>query len=155
MVLERHGWKLLYHPVFGDHYLRLRARARELKEQLSPQELAAHPDVKLLAAVRRTIMDTVPEDPNRPDFWLGANLDKFRRVKRHGLPDRYRLFYAFSSTTKTVIYLYLNDSMTLRKAGSPTDPYEIFAGLVSSGRIGSDFEANYAQWRRAPGHATP
>lgn len=151
MVLERHGWKLLYHPVFGDHYIKLRARARELKAELPAAEFKAHPDVKLVAAVKRVVIDTVPQDPNRPDFWLRANLAKFRRLKGYGLPDRYRLFYVFSSTAKTIIYLYLNDSATLRKEGAATDPYEIFAGLVASGRIGKDFEENYAQWRRAHG----
>lgn len=96
MVLEVNGWKLLYHPVFGDRYAQLRARARELKASLPPREFTKHPDVKLVAAVRRAILEIIPEDPNRPDFWLGADLAAFRRVKGYGLPDRYRLYYVFS-----------------------------------------------------------
>lgn len=151
MVLERHGWRLLYHPIFGDHYIKLRARVRALKAELPEEQFKAHPDAKVVAAVKRAITDTVPQDPNRPDFWLRANLAKFRRLKGYGLPARHRLFYVFSSTAKTIIYLYLNDSATLRKEGATTDPYEIFAGLVASGQIGQDFEANYARWRRAHG----
>lgn len=154
MVLERHGWKLLYHPIFGDHYIDLRTRARALKAQLPAERFSTHPDVKLVAAVKRVITDTVPQDPNRPDFWLRGDLAKFRRLKAYGLPDRYRLFYAFSSTARTIIYLYLNDTATLRKEGAATDPYEIFAGLVVSGQIGADFEANYARWRQVHGDQT-
>lgn len=105
--------------------------------------------MKLVAAVKRVVTDIVPEDPNRSDFWLGADLAKFRRVKRHGLPERYRLFYVFSSTARTVIYLYLNDEATLRKAGAATDAYGVFAGMVAAGRIGADLESNYAQWQGA------
>ncbi len=149
MVLETHGWKVLYHPLFGDRYNELRARVRKLKEQLTADAFRAHPVAKLLKAVSNTILETVPLDPNRADFWLVGDLARFRRVKKHGLPDRFRLFYAFSSEAKTIIYLYLNDRDTLRKKGAKTDPYEIFGDLVSSGRIGKDFEANYEQWQRA------
>ena len=70
-------------------------------------------------------------------------------MKRHGLPDRLRLFYVFSSEAKTITYLYLNDRGTLRKHGAATNPYAIFSDLVSSGKIRKDFEANYKQWERA------
>lgn len=149
MVLEVNGWKIFYHPVFGDHYNQLRARARELKETLSADEFKAHSEVKLLAAVKRAITEVVPTDPNRADFWLRDDLAKFRRVKGFGLPDRCRLFYVFSSAAKTVIYLYLNDAGTLRKEGARTDPYAVFADLVDSGKLGDDYEANYAQWLQA------
>lgn len=151
MVLEVNGWKLLYHPVFGDRYAQLRARARELKASLPAGEFSTHPDVKLVAAIRRAILEIIPEDPNRPDFWLSADLAAFRRVKGYGLPDRYRLYYVFSSTASTVIILYLNDSASLRKDAAKTDPYRVFARLVRSGSIGKDFDANLAQWKKARG----
>lgn len=91
MVLVQNGWKLLYHPVFGDRYAELRERVRVLKKRLGNAEFARHPDVKLVAAVRRAVLEIVPQDPNRPDFWLKDDLAKFRRVKGYGLPDRYRL----------------------------------------------------------------
>lgn len=149
MVLIQNGWKLFYHPVFGFHYGQLRDRARLLKKRLGNAEFTRHPDVKLVAAVRRVILETIPEDPNRPDFWLKGDLAKFRRVKGYGLPDRYRLFYVFSKQQQAVIVLYLNESGTLRKQGAKSDPYEVFSGLLGSGRLGSDFDQNLAQWKRA------
>jgi len=149
VVLVQNGWKLFYHPVFGDRYAELRDRARALKKQLPRNEFVRHPEVKLVAAVRRVVLESIPENPNRPDFWLKGDLAKFRRVKRYGLPDRYRLFYVFSEQQKVVIVLYLNERGTLRKEGAKTDPYEVFGELVRSGRIGADFEANVAHWKNA------
>lgn len=149
MVLVKNGWSLRYHRVFGDHYNELRARVRRLRETLPRDEFIHHPEAKLLAAVKRAIEDTVPAEPNRPDFWLKGDLSEFRRVKGYGLPDRYRLFYVFSQKARSIIYLYLNDSGTLRKEGSKTDPYEVFSDLVSSGRIGKDFDTNLKQWQKA------
>jgi len=148
VVLIQNGWKLLYHPVFGDRYAELRERVRVLKK-LGNADFARQPDVKLVAAVRRAVLEIVPQDPNRPDFWLKDDLAKFRRVKGYGLPDRYRLFYAFSEREKVIIVLYLNETATLRKDNAKTDPYEVFKNMVRSGRVGSDFEANLKQWKNA------
>ena len=67
-------------------------------------------------------------------------------MKKHGLPERYRLFYTFSSVERVIIPLYLNDTATLRKRGAGSDPYEIFKRMVRRGAVGSDFEANWQEW---------
>jgi hypothetical protein len=67
-------------------------------------------------------------------------------VKKHGLPERYRLFYTFSSVERVIIPLYLNDARTLRKRGAGSDPYEIFKRMVRRGEVGSNFEANWEAW---------
>jgi toxin YhaV len=147
------GWTLLFHPVFGDRYEALRARGKQLKATLPEAEFKQHSDVKLWAAARRAISETIPAGPNHPDYWLKRDLAKFRRLKGHGLPDRYRLFHVFSEQAKVVIYLYLNDSGTLRKEGSKTDPYAVFKDLVDSGKIGADFDENLKQWKAAQARA--
>lgn len=65
------------------------------------------------------------------------------------MPERYRLFYTFSSAERVIIPLYLNDADTLRKRGAGSDPYEIFKRMVRRGEVGSDFEANWKQWLSA------
>ncbi len=62
------------------------------------------------------------------------------------MPERYRLFYTFSSVERVIIPLYLNDAHTLRKRGAGSDPYEIFKRMVRRGEVGSDFEANWEEW---------
>jgi toxin YhaV len=147
MPLVVNGWTLLYHPLFGRRYTALRNEARRLKRELTPQAFARHPLVKLAAAVQRLVMQIVPADPNAPEFRLRGELAKFRRAKGRGLPPRYRLFWVFSETTRTVILLYLNDEATLRKEGARSDPYVVFGGLVRRGEIGDDFEENLRVWR--------
>ena len=77
---------------------------------------------------------------------MEEDLSKFRRVKKHGLPERFRFFYTFSSVQRVIIPFCLNDAKTLRKRGAGSDPYEIFKRMVSQGNIGSDFEANWNEW---------
>ncbi len=89
----------------------------------------------------------MPDEPDHPDFRLTGELSRFRRAKGRGLPSRYRLFWVFSSRARAIVFLYLNDPSTLRKAGARTDPYEVFRGLVRRGEIGGDFESNLARWR--------
>ncbi|MGH7777911.1 MAG: type II toxin-antitoxin system YhaV family toxin, partial [Candidatus Dormibacterales bacterium] len=88
-----------------------------------------------------------PEDPDRKEFRLEGELAMFRRVKKRGLPARYRLFYVFSSEAQAIIFLYLNDDRTLREEGARRDPYVVFTGLLRRGEIGGDFEKNYERWQ--------
>jgi toxin YhaV len=90
---------------------------------------SAHPDVKLLSAVVRLIETVVPADPDHPDFRLSGGLGRFRRAKGHGLPSRYRLFWVFSSQARAIVFLYLNDASSLRKARAKSDPYARFSAL--------------------------
>ena len=146
-----HGWTILFTEPFLSSYGDLSANARRLKGELSNEEYAEHPDVKLFLAVRELTKDVVPSDPHHRDYQLRGELAKFRRTKGRGLPRRYRLFWAFSDQSKAIIFLYLNDADSLRKEGGRTDPYRLFAGMVQRGEVGSDFEDNYLRWRLARG----
>lgn len=140
------GWLVLYGPEFARTYERLRAEVRKLKNELPPDVYPRHATVKLFAHVRRFVRDIAPANPNATDFMLEGDLARFRRGKGYGIPDRYRIIWVFSSTRRVIIFLYLNDESTLRKAGAATDPYEVFRHLLRQGRIDADFEANYRLW---------
>jgi hypothetical protein len=47
--------------------------------------------------------------------------------------ERYRLFYRFSRKEKVIVYAWVNDEGTLRKAGSKSDPYAVFCAMLDSG----------------------
>jgi toxin YhaV len=149
VALVVNGWTLLYHPIFGERYAALRDVARRLKRRLPPAEYVQHPMVKLAAAVHRLITETVPAGPDAPEYRLHGALAKFRRAKGHGLPPRYRLFWVFSRQASVIIFLYLNDDTTLRKAGGRKDPYALFQRLVTRGEVGTDFAAYLRAWQRA------
>ena len=130
-------------------------RATGLRAKLSEEEYRRHPDVKLLAAVQRAVTDIIPANPNAAEFRLRGDLGNFRRLKKRGLPERYRLFYTYSSRAKAIILLYLNDANTLRAQGSSNDPYVVFNGLLARTDIGPDFHANWAVWVKANPELAP
>jgi toxin YhaV len=129
-----------FHPEFAKRFDALLVNA----EKATRAERGDHPDVKLLAAVVRLVETVVPADPDHPDFRLRGGLGRFRRAKGHGLPSRYRLFWVFSSRARAIVFLYLNDASSLRKAGARSDRYARFSALLRRGELGADFDANVA-----------
>lgn len=92
------------------------------------------PVTKLLATIRRYTHEIIPRDPNAAEFrqgnTLGADNRHWFRAKFHEL---YRLFYRFSSREKIIVYAWVNDEATLRKAGAKTDPYAVFRAMLEAG----------------------
>ena len=132
------GWQLFYFKVFKAALDELEQTVTKLARQ-DPSGYKSHPKTRLLASVYKAINQTVPTDPDHPDFRLGKTLGRqytnWRRVKK-GMPDRYRLFFRFASKPiKLIVYVWFNDEDTLRKAGSKTDVYEVFKKMLSRGQV--------------------
>ena len=134
------GWKLYVHPLFRDQLMRLVEQVDALAKK-SPATYREEPATKLLATINRYIRETIPRDPNAPEFRQGNTLGKdnrhWFRAKFH---ERYRLFYRFATKEKVIIYAWVNDEKTLRKAGSKTDPYTVFRGMLEAGDPPSNIE---------------
>lgn len=143
------GWRVLFTEPFTTRYGDLSGRARALSVALSREDYQRHAEAKLFKTVFKIVYEIVPADPDHPDFRLAGELKPFRRVKGRGLPRRMRLFFVFSEKARTIIFLYLNNAGTLRKAGDRHDPYDVFRGLIRKGEIGGDFGSNYEHWKRA------
>lgn len=135
-MTTRNNYLLKIHELFYQRTVDLTDEIIKLKQKLSFEELTQHPVFKLAYRVYNAALDIIPADPNHPDYRLEGNLRKYRRYKR-GL-ERYRLFFGFSSQPKIILYLYLNDEKTLRKAGSKSDPYEQFKKFVNQGKVSHD-----------------
>jgi toxin YhaV len=105
---------------------------KQLKAELAEADYLGHPDVKLLAAVMEGIKEKIVLDPLATQFVLTGPLRRYGRMKRMGLPNRYRLFFrAFSSEERQVlIVLWLGYP---RKAGDKRDCYEVFTKMVGNG----------------------
>lgn len=131
------GWRLFYFKLFAEILTSLENEVRAIAEK-NPEDFEHHPKTKLLADVFKSITEDVPANPMDRKFMLGKTLGKqyadWRRVKR-GLPNRYRLFFRFTSTQKSVIYAWLNDENTLRKEGSKNDVYTVFARMLANGSM--------------------
>ena len=132
------GWRLYYFRIFQAALDELEATVTQLARE-KPKTYKTHPKTKLLASVYKAITDTVPSNPDAPEFRLGKTLGAhnthWRRVKK-GLPERYRLFFRFaSSPTKVIVYVWFNDEDSLRKAGAKTDVYETFQSMLARGVV--------------------
>jgi toxin YhaV len=140
-VIERNGWKLYAHPAFSQR-LEALVLAVETLEKQQPQSYRAHPKTKLLKRFLDLILAEVPRDPNAREFQLGNTLGPaYRHWRRAKFLGRFRLFFRFSSTHKTIIYAWVNDEMTLRKAGAQTDAYTVFTKRLQEGNPPDNWDA--------------
>jgi toxin YhaV len=137
--MEFRGWRLFVHPLFQAQLEKLAARV-EKQAAKDPQGYSSHPAAKLLASVNHYMREVIPRDPNSPEFRqgnaLGPGNRHWFRAKFHG---RYRLFFRFSTQQKLIVYVWVNDEQSLRKAGSRTDPYAVFKALLESGEPPGSF----------------
>lgn len=127
------GWKAYVHPLFEEQLRLLEEQVATLAKK-DPAGYRNEPAAKLLATIRRYIMEIIPRDPGAPEFRLGNTLGSdnrhWFRAKFH---ERCRLFYRFSSKERVIVYAWVNDERTLRKAGSKTDPYRVFRAMLEAG----------------------
>jgi toxin YhaV len=100
-----------------------------------------HPKAKLLKRILELILAEIPRDPNAVEYQLGNTLGPVHRHwRRAKFLGRFRLFYRFSSVHKAIIYAWVNDENTLRKAGSKRDPYLIFSRRLPGGDPPDDWD---------------
>lgn len=128
------GWTLFFHPTFTDQVERL-AVAVERARAKHPETVSTTADFKLLAALRKLVIETIPADPTRPEYrqgnTLGAGRKHWFRAKFGG--QRFRLFFRFDTRSKIIIYAWVNDSTTLRSYGAKTDAYAVFGSMLTAG----------------------
>jgi toxin YhaV len=137
--MEAHGWRLFVHPLFRAQLERLTKRVGKLAAA-DPDGYVSHPATKRLATINHYVRHVIPRDPNTPEFRQGDTLGPDNRhwflAKFHG---RYRLFYRFSTEHKIIVYAWVNDEGSLRKAGSKTDPYVVFKAMLENGEPPNSF----------------
>jgi toxin YhaV len=124
---------LVGHPAFLGPYSALFHDVEDLfrEDELAHQE---HPKAKLLARINKLVLEEIPRDPNAPEFKLGNTISKdHKHWKRAKFLGRFRLFFRFSSSSRIIIYAWVNDENTLRKAGSHADVYSVFQKRLKSG----------------------
>jgi toxin YhaV len=139
-VLERYGWRLHAHPLFLEQIERLLAAVERAKRSdLDGWQSKA--DTRLLAAIRALILDRIPRDPLAPEFRQGNTLGREHRhwFRAKFAGNRFRLFFRADSQAKVIVYAWVNDRDTLRKAGAGTDPYAVFGRMLASGNPPDDW----------------
>jgi toxin YhaV len=135
------GWRIYFiKRLFGKQRRDLQAEVRKLKKTLSPEEYRIHSTVKLYTALVVAIKEKIPLDPLASHFALTGALKKYGRVKKMGLPDRYRLFFRAIQTKecKAIFILWLGYP---RKQGDKNDCYRAFTKMVKRGDFPDSLDA--------------
>jgi toxin YhaV len=139
-MLQCHGWRLFAHPLLLDQLEKLIAAA-ERARQSDPATWQGNANVKLLATLRDLILDRVPRNPLGAEFRQGNTLGPAHRhwfrAKFSG--NRFRLFFRADAASRVVVYAWVNDRDTLRKAGAASDPYAVFARMLAHGNPPDDW----------------
>jgi toxin YhaV len=129
------GWEIYFHSqLFGTQYQTLLDRVTVLRERLPESEFKAHATVKLFAALTVGIETKIPADPLASCFALTSTLKRYGRMKKMGLPERYRLFFRAFDTPelKAIVILWLGFP---RKEGAKDDCYQVFTKMVMNGKF--------------------
>ena len=133
-MLERHGWVLYGHPLFLSQMERLLSTVERAKRS-DPEGWQSKADTRLLAALRALVLDRIPRDPLAPEFRQGNTLGREHRhwFRAKFAGSRFRLFFRADSQARVIVYAWVNDRDTLRKAGAGTDPYAVFGRMLAGG----------------------
>jgi toxin YhaV len=139
-VLQRYGRRLVGHPVLLAQLDKLIAAA-ERARQSDPAGWQGNANVKLLATLRDLMLDRVPRDPLAAEFRQGNTLGPTHRhwFRAKFGANRFRLFFRADSASRIVVYIWVNDRDTLRKAGAASDPYAVFARMLAHGNPPDDW----------------
>jgi toxin YhaV len=141
----RQGWEIYFHPeLFERQYDELRTRVSKLQEELPPEDFKTHATVKLFAALTIGILEKIPTDPLSSRFALVGALKGYSRMKKMGLPGRYRLFFRVfdSDEMKAIVILWLGYP---RKEGDKNDCYTVFTKMVERGEFPKDLDELMAE----------
>ena len=130
--MKINGWTILFHPLFNDQWQQLLHQVKSLRSRLPIEDFVRHPQVKLFKALTVGIEEKIPNDPLASYFALRKPLDKYSRLKKMGLPNRYRLFFKVFPQQKVIIVLWLGFP---RKEGDKKDCYRVFAKMVKKGQF--------------------
>ena len=132
-MIQRQGWTLLFHAALVVQLGRL-SRAVERAKAKNPQHYESNSNYKLFSALSRLMLETIPMDPGKDEYRQGTTLGpQWKHWRRAKVGQRFRLFYRYDSATRCIVYAWVNDTETLRNAGSKHDPYEVFRRMLERG----------------------
>jgi toxin YhaV len=124
------SWQLYVHPAFSKPFDALTGDVERLAAA-DPKGYVEHPKAKLLKRIVDLIESEIPRDPSAAEYALGNTLGPaHRHWRRAKFLGRFRLFFRYSSQARIIIYAWVNDENTLRKAGGRNDPYTVFGALL-------------------------
>ena len=140
--IVRKGWTIYYHPLFAEDLNDLFNKVSRLKDKLSEPAFNCHADTKLFKALLLGIEEKIPDNPLAYYFALQAPLNRYCRLKKMGLPERYRLFFKVYKDRNTIVILWLGFP---RREGDKKDCYEVFKRKVAKNEFPEDVDTLIAE----------
>ena len=136
------GWQIFAHPLFLDQLEKLTASVERSKKK-HPTEFQKSANAKVLAALRKLVLETIPSDPARAEYrqgdTLGGDRKHWFRAKFGG--QRFRLFFRYNTQARIIIFAWVNDEDSLRTYGSKTDAYAVFRSMLDKDNPPDDWNA--------------
>jgi len=146
-LIERHGWTLLFHDCLIGQLTKLQTAAKRARKK-DPEGSLRNANVKLFEALAHLILEVIPGNPGRDEYRQGKTLGPdHRHWRRARIGRRFRLFFRYDSTSRTIVYAWVNDAHGLRSSGSKSDPYAVFRKMLGKGNPPDDWEALVASSR--------
>lgn len=126
------------HPAINEQIFKLIEATLKAKARGT---IDTDPNAKLLSSLSQLMFTDIPSDPAAKKYRQGKTLGNRRThwFRAKFGRNRFRLFYRYSSTHKTIIYAWVNDSKTLRTYGSKKDAYAVFKGMLDDGNPPNDW----------------
>jgi toxin YhaV len=103
------GWTLFAHPLFLDEINALTNQVEHLKSK-DPINYVKKNATKRLAAITKLAFDVIPQDPTISEYRQGVTLgNDHKHWFRAKFFQQYRLFFRFDSTSKVIVFAWVND----------------------------------------------
>lgn len=134
------GWTIYLHPLIIDELDTLISKVETLKEK-DPDKYTSKNVTKRLAAIAKLIFDVIPQDPTKPVYRQGDTLgNDHKHWFRAKFFQQYRLFFRFDTTSKIIVFAWVNDENNKRAYGSKSDAYRVFEKKLKSGNPPDDWD---------------
>jgi len=138
-VMVVNGWTILVHPLFLQQVGRFGVELEKARAK-NPETYLKKNAAKRLAAIMDLAFDKIPQNPAASIYLQGNSLgDDYKHWFRAKFFQQYRLFFRYDTSSKIIIYGWVNDDSTKRAYGSKTDAYAVFRGMLNAGHPPDDW----------------
>jgi toxin YhaV len=149
--MKINGWQLYQYKLFTDELISLVSEVKKL-EQSQPETYKENAKTKRLARIRELMLKEIPTDPAHERWNQGDTLGTEHRLWKRAKfgQNRFRLFFRYDRSSKVIIYAWVNNEDTLRKAGDKNDSYAIFAKALKKGDPPADLKELLKRCTKVP-----
>lgn len=147
-LLTVNGWTLFAHPLFVDQVRALAEEVERLRTR-DPRRYRDRRASRRLAAILKLVLEVIPQDPAAKAFRQGHALGESHAHWRRALFfQQYRLFFRFHSTSRMIVFAWVNDDRSLRAFESPDDADRVLRAMLARGHPPDDWDTLLAEARQ-------